>query len=192
MVFLRNFVLVVLGLLLVAYGGLKFSVVGQRMLPTGTGITAKQLCSLVFVGDLDESRAKSMYLDPLLEQFPIPVKVETDYSAGSVTARVLGVVKQSAEYRPGYGCTLVHDKKTGLQPAPGALPLSPEMTLDMAHRDAVFDVAKLEAALDEAFSQSPTRGMPRNTLAVAVLHDGKLVAERYADGIDATTRLPGW
>ncbi|WP_306253102.1 serine hydrolase [Parvularcula sp. IMCC14364] len=190
--FLRIIAVILLGVVLVAYAGLKYSVVGQRMLPTGAGITAKQLCSLVFVAEIEEARAKAMYLDPLLEQFPIPVNVETDYSEGSVTANVPGFVRQKAQHRAGYGCTLVHDPKAGLQSAPGAKPLSPEMPLDVVHRDAVFDSNKLEAALDEAFAQSPTRSLPRNTLVVAVLHDGKLVAERYADGITPTTRLPGW
>jgi CubicO group peptidase (beta-lactamase class C family) len=64
------------------------------------------------------------------------------------------------------------------------------MPLDAAHRDAAFDVAALDAAIDAAFAEPEGGG--RNTLAVVVLHDGRLVAERYADGITPATPLHGW
>ncbi len=61
------------------------------------------------------------------------------------------------------------------------------MGLDTDHRDANFDAAALEAALDAAFTDDG-----RNTLSVAVLHQGRLVAERYADGVTAQSPIHGW
>jgi len=65
------------------------------------------------------------------------------------------------------------------------------MTLDAAHRDRFFDGTALEEALEYAFREGPSE-TPAQTLAVVVLHDGALVAERYAEGISSETRLPGW
>lgn len=51
----------------------------------------------------------------------------------------------------------------------------------------------LDAALDAAFAEP--EGVPgrlRQTLAVLVAHRGRLVAERYAPGIEATTPLLSW
>jgi CubicO group peptidase (beta-lactamase class C family) len=56
---------------------------------------------------------------------------------------------------------------------------------------AYLDTAKLQAALDEAFSE-PTSGGRRETRAVVVVHRGRIIAERYGEGFDAQTRLPGW
>jgi len=45
----------------------------------------------------------------------------------------------------------------------------------------------LKAALDHAFGEPPFR----KTKAVVVAHDGKVIAEHYADGIGVDTPLLG-
>ncbi len=177
--------------LAVAYGVVAFSPIGLRQIPVAVGITAKQLCSLVFVSGLEPERAYELYLRDLIREAHWLRRIDVDREGQSVTVLLPGFVSQRAVHRPGLGCTLVREdaavEPVRFAPAP---PSSP-MTLAAAHRDAVFDVAKLDAALDRAFREEPGRP-PLNTLAVAVLHDGKLVAERYAEGITAETRLPGW
>jgi CubicO group peptidase (beta-lactamase class C family) len=49
----------------------------------------------------------------------------------------------------------------------------------------------LQAALDRAFAE-PAAPPHRYTKAVVVVHDGKIVAERYAPGIGVDTPLIGW
>lgn len=94
-------------IVLVIAGGVTFfaSPVNRIYLPTATGISAKQACSLHFVSGLPLARARALYIDPLLAE-----------------------------------------------PAGGG----------------------------------------RDTLAVVVLHQGRLVAERYSEGIDSATPLHGW
>lgn len=165
------------------------SPVGQIYVPSGTGITAKQICSLTFVSGLDPERARALYTDPILGDARPLLRMRVDYQTETVTASVLGMLfRQTAIHREGLGCTLVHDPATfdtGL-----SLPLSGEpdtLRLDADWRDTHFDTGALEAALDLAFTDDG-----RNTLAALVLHDGRLVAERYADGVTVETPLPGW
>ena len=54
---------------IVVAGGLlalNLSPLGRSYLPSGTGLVAKQTCSLTFVSGLDTDLAKSIYIDPLL------------------------------------------------------------------------------------------------------------------------------
>jgi CubicO group peptidase (beta-lactamase class C family) len=104
---------------------------------------------------------------------------------------MLGIIERVAAHRPGYGCTLVEGQVAELQEPIRTSLSSREMLLDESHRESVFDAAALDSAVARAFQQDPSRP-PLNTLAVVVLHEGKLVAERYAEGIGPETRLPGW
>ena len=166
---------------------LNTSDIGRIYIPSGIGITAKQACSLSFVSGLDTDTARGMYTAPLLGDIDNHVSVNVDRYTGEVTASVYGLFTQRAIYRDGLGCTLVHGN-AALETDTGLLPLTAEaMSLNAEHRDGNFDVAALDAALDAAFTDDG-----RNTLGVVVLHQGELVAERYADGVTTFTPLHGW
>lgn len=162
---------------------------GKIYLPSGVGITAKQICSLHFVSGLEPERARALYTDPLLGGARSLVTVDVDAAEKTVRASVLGFAFHvHAQFREGLGCTLVHGAET--YDPDLALPdggQSELMALDAAHRDEHFDPDALNGAMDAAFTDDG-----RNTLAVAVLHQGRLIAERYADGVDAHTPLHGW
>ncbi|WP_422385521.1 serine hydrolase domain-containing protein [Oceanicaulis alexandrii] len=162
---------------------------GRIYLPSGAGLTAKQACSLTFVSGLDPERAQTDYIDPLLGPAKSLISLDVDTEARTTTSAIFGLFyRQTAVFRDGLGCTLVHDPDqfdadlTVPMPLPSAL-----MEIDTAWRDAHFDADALDAALDTAFTEDG-----RNTLAALVLHDGRLVAERYADGVDARSPLLGW
>ena len=184
----------IIAALIVAGGllALNLSPLGRSYLPSGTGLVAKQVCSLTFVSGLDTDRAKSIYIDPLLGPAVNLITYDLDSDAREVRSGVLGLFwRQRAVYREGLGCTLVHGRGTfdadlALPPRGAFAPLP----LDTAHRDAHFDTAALTAAIDGAFGDPETD--PRNTLGVAVLHEGRLVAERYAPGASRETRFHGW
>lgn len=170
---------------------LNVSTIGRIYLPSGTGITAKQLCSMVFVSGLDTDYAKRVYIDPLLGDAANLISVDVNGEAGQVTASVAGLFwRQSAVHREGLGCTLLRggaefDRDLALPAGTDFQPLP----LDDAHREAWFDVEALESAIDTAFDDPNGR---RNTLAVAVLHRGRLVADRYAAEAGPDTRFLGW
>jgi CubicO group peptidase (beta-lactamase class C family) len=180
--------------LLFALGALVYGVALsplRQQMKTGAGLTAKQLCTLEFVSGLDPQRARALYIDPMIREAASILHVETDAERQTVTARFPGLVRALAIHRPGYGCTLELEAGAKMPAAVGDRPVSPRMLIDLPHRDAVFDGAALARAIDTAFREIPGPS-PLNTLAVVVLHDGKLVAERYAAGITPDTRLPGW
>lgn len=171
---------------------LNLSPVGRVYLPSGTGIAAKQVCSLTFVSGLDSDYAKSIYIDPLLGAAGGAITVDLDDQAREVRAGVFGLFwRQRAVYRDGLGCTLVHGR--GTFDPDLAVPLPHDfqpLELDIAHRDANFDTAALDAVIAAAFDDPDADR--RHTLGVAVLHRGRLVAERYAPGASRETRFHGW
>jgi hypothetical protein len=186
---MRKLLFVLLALLLVGAVVFATSPVHRIYLPTATGISAKQACSLHFVSGFTLERARGLYIDPLLEPALPVLRIAVDRTRREARASLLGLYGQTAAYRPGLGCTLVHDEDRfdrdlavpeadSFQPLPAA----------PAHRSARFDEAALATAVDDAFAEPGGR----NTLAVVVLHQGRLVAERYADGIGPATPLHGW
>ncbi|MEL7024562.1 MAG: serine hydrolase [Pseudomonadota bacterium] len=159
----------------------------RNALPTVSGITAKQICSMAFLTGLEPERTRALYLTPQLDWAADLVSSELDREERSATASVYGMYQQKAVYREGLGCTLDHD---------GALDRSITVPLNVADRalpEAAperFDPLQTEQALDRAFEEPA--GGNRNTLAVVALHNGEVIAERYAQGIDRNTPLLGW
>jgi CubicO group peptidase (beta-lactamase class C family) len=119
---------------------------------------------------------------------------EIDRARRTATARVLGVASKTALYREGLGCTLLNGvtaDELARQPAPPKL-RGTAPPLDIAPPDtlAVNDEA-LHHTLQWAFAEPDPKRVVR-TRAVVVLHRGSIVAEQYAPGITAQTRLTGW
>jgi len=160
-------------------------------LPAASGIVAKQVCSLHFISGFSHKQARSYYLDPLAGDFANLIFSTINARVKKVRATILGLYPQTAVFRRGIGCSLIHDgsdfdRNTGLSP----LPPYNTLKINYTHRAAHFDTLALEAALETSFKEVAGEG--RNTLAVAVLHEGNLVAERYAKGITPSTPLHGW
>ncbi len=199
---MARFLSIVIALAVLVFGSgaaVHFSPIGQSQLPTGAGIAAKQTCSLVFVSKFEPKRAWDLYVGPLLGPAGQFARMSVDRGEPSVTVSIAGFYAAKAVHRPHLGCTLKRDTASAMEPTPADLagqsrddwPTPMDETVDQAHRDLIFDPEALERAFDEVFTTA-AGAPPRNTLAALVLHDGILVAERYADGIAADTPLPGW
>ncbi|KIG12832.1 Beta-lactamase class C [Enhygromyxa salina] len=163
------------------------------MLPRATGYAAKIACSAAFVTGSEPARV----IEEELAAVGF-VDVEFDHDAQTVQASVLGLARQRASHRRGAGCTLVHDDLPLALDLP-APPAPPRVDRAWPEGDAPdpredpsgLDRAALEAALDAAIAE-PDPAAPRRTRALVIIHDGRLIAERYAAGFDANTPLPGW
>jgi CubicO group peptidase (beta-lactamase class C family) len=188
-------VLLVLGaaiLLLLAYGGYRLYQFSKTW-PIGAGLAAKILCSSVFLS----ARAPEDVLQEELADMAGFLRTDVDYERKQVEA-ALGPVKRRAIYREGLGCTLVANdgQAVGAPIAAEAvsLPDAPWPEGDLVLLDDVppeVDQAGLAAALDSAFAE-PDPDRLRKTRAVVVVYDGRIIAERHADGFSADTPMHSW
>lgn len=164
----------------------------ERAAYEGSGFSAKYLCSGVFISGYDPAT--------MLEEAVIPaspmlnwVGYNVDYSARTVTADFFGHYPRQAVFREQLGCTLRPLQGSMTEPAQPLINSVPETPLPRWHEPeaARFDQHLIQQALDKAFAEDSMFGS-KHTKAVVVLHQGKILAERYASGIEGTTPLMGW
>ena len=166
-------------------------IVGERWVgaafEVATGYSAKQMCSGTFVAGLPEEfvlendiRMSLATLGPLMPRLQITI----DEGAQVVDSRLLGT-KSRAVYQGDQGCVLI-PPGVDIHVGPSSARLSPVAFIDPPGE---FDPAMV-AVLDEAFRE-PGQGQ-RRTLAVAVSHRGRIIAERYAEPAGPATPLQGW
>lgn len=156
--------------------------------PAGTGLAAKQLCSLTFVSRLQAERAIRLYVRPLIGPLAPFLRTDIDPVTRRVRTDVFGMAPAIAVNHPGYGCIQLHEKTAGQLDQ--IFPVREYATpvtwgRNIAHRQASFDSTSLSMTMDNALA------IP-GTMAVVVTQAGELVAERYARGVDGDTPLPGW
>jgi CubicO group peptidase (beta-lactamase class C family) len=192
----RRVKLVLLGLAVVlatALGGGGY--VLSRMAPIATAYMAKTLCSGVFVvgRPTDDVVREDIVADnhPLLRLL-LP---SVDMARHMTTVTLLGGARSDAAYHPGLGCTI------SIGPAAAALTTaSTAASRESAGRSEDFsadapgpglDLLRLWDAVDWAFAE-PDPAKLRRTRALVVLHDGRIIAERYAPGFSAAMPMPGW
>jgi CubicO group peptidase (beta-lactamase class C family) len=171
-------VLLVLVLLMVVglVGGYWYA---RPLLLTGTGYAAHNACAVRLLADRDDPEDD-------LPPNPLVPFLRTSESKGRVTGSLLGLLaKQTAHYTDGYGCTLGDE-------APD-LPAAPDASGPSLVEDGTPD-PELEPALDRAFGTDLSASARKDlgTRAVVVVKDGRVVAERYADGFTRDTRQLGW
>jgi len=181
---------------LVLVGGIAVSIYANPIAQVGAGYKAKILCSEVFVAGRNAEKvaaAEFNNIDPMIDR----IGVKIDLTKKSVTASIYGLGRSRAVYRDGYGCTLV--KKNGPAPLPAIDPVAdqqwPEAPPASDTAIARIDYAKMNYVLDEAIANGQENlnvlaGPAHRGFVVAV--DGKIVAERYADGFTKDTPFLSW
>lgn len=160
----------------------------------GVGYAAKQLCSGVFVSGLPARFVVENDIEPRLATVPLLSRfLKTGVDDATASARVL-TARAQATYRAGYGCTLHGDAAESATPNA----MASAQNLDLAEVSKAQTVFEQRNATPEALTQifegafAEPAGGGRNTLAMVVMHRGQLVAERYADPVNPSTRLQGW
>ena len=171
------------------YGGYVLS----RLAPIGSAYAAKVLCSGVFVSG--RTAEAVIHEDIREDTHPLMryIRLSVDMGRHVTSATFLGMARREAAYRPGLGCTIAIGLPVDdLVQSPGAdTPPSADDDLPPAAPGPIVDGEKLNAALDWAFSE-PDPDKRRRTRAVVVVHEGRVIAQRYASGFSADTPMQGW
>jgi CubicO group peptidase (beta-lactamase class C family) len=178
-----------------ALSALALSAARARDVPkVATGFVANVLCTETFVSGLDPARvfAETTSAMPGAGLISWGLDYRVDRARRDVTVTLFGLGRSHAVYRgEGVGCYLDH----GGGAADIALPppeARPALLPEIGGPSIVLPQSpKLAAALDRAFAE-PDKSTPRNTRAIVVMKDGRIIAERYADGVGIDTPLLGF
>lgn len=162
----------------------------DRALHVATANVAQTLCADVFVSGLAPNRVFAENIAPQKGMHILlpHLRYAVDTVQQTVTAQWHDRFTSVATYYPGYGCalpTMTPDAAT-LQAArevasPATTSAAPVINTDLA----------VAEALAHAFAE-PASGSLRHVHAIVVLHDGKIIAERYAAGFHPDTPQLGY
>jgi CubicO group peptidase (beta-lactamase class C family) len=169
----------------------------DRAIRVATGLVAHNICSKNFVSGLDPQTvfAETTERDGI-HLFRWVLGYQLDRTGKTVDASVAGLLGSRAVFREGLGCVLLHGPDEPYLPRSDidALkrPKDPPLLAEIAGPDPVEPSdPQLKAALDHAFEE-PAAPPFRRTKAVVVVHDGRVIAERYAAGVGVDTPLLGF
>lgn len=177
-----------------AFGALVLTAARAHDVPNvATGFVANILCSETFVSGIDPEKTFAETLDamPGARLIAWAMDYGVDRVGKDVTVSLLGLGRAHAIYRDGAGCYLDHGGPAAEVLTPASEPeppLLPEIAGPAPVRPAN---PQLAAALDRAFAE-PQQPPFRHTRAIVVVKDGRIVAERYADGFGIDTPLLGF
>jgi hypothetical protein len=192
----RRLVTLALGLALLA-----IVAVGARWLwiamHVAAGYAAHVTCSLALNSGQDADQMFRDYVS--LELAPLGPALRVSVSERGAEASALGLVHERAVYRRGLGCTLIPDGGEEQMALADGIDL-PRRKLDPAAAwpdggaAAAAPSAEVAAAIERAFQEPnpPEPGRIRQTKAVVIVQDGRLVAERYAPGYGPQTPMLSW
>jgi CubicO group peptidase (beta-lactamase class C family) len=183
--------------MLIALAALGIALRPDRAIRVATGFIAHTICSKAFVSRLDPQTVFSEILDRQgIRRLRWALNYRLDRANGIVDASFAGMFGSRAAFHEGFGCvSLPGSAKPYLLKSDVAalrIPKSPPLLPEIAGAAVVEPADQgLKAALDHAFEE-PAEPPFRRTKAVVVVHDGKVIAERYADGVGIETPLLGF
>lgn len=178
-----------------ALSALALSAARARDVPKiATGFVANILCSETFVSGQQPDRIfrETTAAMPGANLITWALDYRVDRARKDATVTFLGFGRSHAVYREGLGCYLDHGDKVADIVVPTDLKSSQALLPEIAG-PAISAPAnpQLAAALDRAFAE-PEQPPMRATKAVVVVKDGRVVAERYAEGYGVDTPILGF
>jgi CubicO group peptidase (beta-lactamase class C family) len=152
-----------------------------------TGLGAKLACSGRFISGLERRRIKAD-LTTYSPAYGV-LDITYDHVNRRTTADLLGLSRTSASYRLGLGCTLDRAGAEQLdQVVTRVVPPSSDDWPAGSGADSIDRESQLR--LQSLLEQDNVEGY--DTRALALVRDGRLVAEAYAPGFETDTPLLGW
>ena len=168
------------------------------------GVQALMICNGLFVSNrtLDQVYEQELKLDRMPVLPPRQVQIDEERKAvvvGGKGSNALPAMR--AAYRTGLGCIVMAPDQTlddintlpTLETPPPAgdpttIPWPDGDLVEEKPLPASIDRRAIEAAADWAFERPPSQ----ITLSLLVVHRGDVILERYAPGVDMTTRTRTW
>ncbi|GGA40044.1 serine hydrolase domain-containing protein [Dyella nitratireducens] len=173
-----------LSLLVLVLAGVATVGLNRDALHIGAASVSQSLCAAAFVSHVDPDQVYAEEQRPLMSGIGWAVRYAVDRSRREVRSNILAVFRARSIYRDGMGCMLV----LGDDPVPETSFREQAASDSFGPRIVTPENPALRAALDQAFAE-PDPAHPRLTKAVVVLHDGQLIAERYAKGYGPETPI---
>lgn len=184
--------LLALVFLLVLLAGAAWTLIANppQLLRIGAAFAAKTVCSGVFVSGRDPGGVLAndvlAYGHPILKH----LKINVDQQRKLVRADLFGVIGGGlAVYRPGTGCAVVADDDVARAAQYNFVPItiwSPSPSVPWPTGSMADTAPAAQAVVNQDALAGP--GMR----GIAVIHRGRLVAQRYGDGYAPRPPLPGW
>ena len=166
----------------------------QRAL--AAGYKAGMLCSGIFNAGRTQAQVEALELTGIYPEYQaivstLPAKVENDWVFVSFDADQL---PRQAYFMPGLGCkTLPIGGDEPIRESMLSLPRRPGSDSRLwpaGDREAYSSASRLSPTVASAFNGR--YGASARTVGVVIVHDGKIVAERYAAGFAVTTSNRTW
>ncbi len=181
-------------LLLVAALALVLWLKPPALLRVGANYSAKIVCSNVFLAGRDPGAV-------LHEDVQAPgiallrlMHVSVDREHGLVRTGLLGFIGDGlAQYRSGKGCTVLPDGRIDPTPLTSTPVTGPSPPIASPAPNAAWPdgaAVQTQAAFDRVLADDALAGPGMR--AIVVVDHGRIVAERYAQGFNASTPLLGW
>jgi CubicO group peptidase (beta-lactamase class C family) len=169
----------------------------EQALRVASAYVSRTVCSGTFVSGLppEQVYAENVGATPAMRLLDFSLRYQVDRKQRQVTTTIAGGFASRAVFLDKLGCVMesreaspVASISNDLQAeAPGAPSSLPEIAGPAAVTPK--DDA-MRAALDRAFSE-PDHSPHRRTKAVVIVHDGRVIAERYAPGYGVDTPMTG-
>ncbi|MCB1176235.1 MAG: serine hydrolase, partial [Leptospiraceae bacterium] len=170
----------------------------DKAIPTGTGYTAKYICTQVFVMNRDPEIVYQNDVKPTHPLFSI-VNYKVNKEENTVETDAFGFWnKRTALYRNPAGCTLVRGinldefKKETYE----ILTLPPKFTSEEWPNGELVNPVTIPEGLEniiiDSFKEPGNTKTPRNTHAVVIVKDGKIILERYHKDFSPSKPILGW
>lgn len=169
------------------------------------GVQAILTCNGLFTSDRTMDQVKQQELAYLKASFfksaPEEIHVFEDLKAVAIGTPG-GVPVMRAVFREGIGCVILAPDQTfedidelpilTLPPAPGDAAQIPWPDGDLTEEIKIpqsINASALQAASDWSFNRDSPEQV---TLSLLIIHNGKIIHERYAPGVDKSTKTRTW
>ena len=160
----------------------------DKLIRIASGAASQNLCSGTFVSGLDPDRVFAEEVRPGgMGLIAWALDYTVDRNERRVTTKIFGAFETASAFHDGYGCRIEYPNAVQLPAAPADANQPPANDIAGPALVAPANEA-LARALDHAFEPSEAGGT-RFTRAIVVVHNGRVVAERYGPGIGIDTPL---